>query len=350
MCIQRKAEKKLITEELLVEANKNSFGDEIGTTTNHITAMYDLLPLFSKDSEEYKMLEYRIMSGESYQQNCIDRTKGIISKPMPDYWYNMSKNKVKSSDTPKEAEKKEFNASICANKKPYFTNYIYPNQMAEYNQYIKNTNQKCRMLYQMDVSELISLPEKNKEQNDFIYWYRLMLPVSDNNSTMNRICHEIEREFDGYASSVKASSVFDYSIMKSNVEYSKYDYNKIKQLYDRYIQRTVEYQIKSKQQRLEKEETSIQFLMLRDEFKRECQSICPNEYELCDIILDMCYKSSHSKQFAWEICADTIIHNLLLRNNNEITYVYKDENGEISYCGEKFSTGKAKVGVKDDNT
>lgn len=69
MCAQRKAEKKIITEELLVEANQNSFGDEIGTTTNHITAMYDLLPLFKKDSEEYKTLEYRIMCGQLYQQN-----------------------------------------------------------------------------------------------------------------------------------------------------------------------------------------------------------------------------------------------------------------------------------------
>ena len=69
MCVQRKAEKKLITEELLVDANQNSFGDEIGTTTNHITAMYDVLPLFSEDSKEYKTLEYRIMSGQLYQQN-----------------------------------------------------------------------------------------------------------------------------------------------------------------------------------------------------------------------------------------------------------------------------------------
>lgn len=350
MCAQRKAEKKIITEELLVEANQNSFGDEIGTTTNHITAMYDLLPLFDKDSEEYKTLEYRIMCGQLYQQNCIDRTKGIISKPMPDYWYNMSKNKVKDNSTPEETLKKKFNSSICANKKPYFTNYIYPDQMTEYNQYIKSTNQKCRMLYQMDIAELEVLPEKTEEQNDFLHWYYLLLPVSDNSSTMNKICHKIEQEFDGYISSVKSSSDFDYSIMKSGVEYSKYDYTKIKQLYDEYLKRTVDFQIRSKQQRLDKEETSIQFLVMRDEFKRECQAICPNECELCDIILDMCYKSSHSKQFAWEICVDTIIHNLLAKNNNEISYVYKDKDGEIIYCGESFSIGKAKVETKNDNT
>lgn len=350
MCAQRKAEKKIITEELLVEANQNSFGDEIGTTTNHITAMYDLLPLFDRNSEEYKTLEYRIMCGQLYQQNCIDRTKGIISKPMPDYWYNMSKNKVKDNSTPEEALKNKYNSSICANKKPYFTNYIYPDQMTEYNQYIKSTNQKCRMLYQMDIAELEALPEKTEEQNDFLHWYYLLLPVSDNSSTMNKICHKIEQEFDGYISSVKSSSDFDYSIMKSGAEYSKYDYAKIKQLYDEYLKRTVDFQIRSKQQRLDREETSIQFLVMRDEFKRECQAICPNEYELCDIILDMCYKSSHSKQFAWEICVDTIIHNLLAKNNNEISYVYKDKDGEIIYCGESFSIGKAKVETKNDNT
>ena len=124
--------------------------------------------------------------------------------------------------------------------------------MTEYNQYIKSTNQKCRMLYQMDIAELEALPEKTEEQNDFLHWYYLLLPVSDNSSTMNKICHKIEQEFDGYISSVKSSSDFDYSIMKSGAEYSKYDYAKIKQLYDEYLKRTVDFQIRSKQQRLDR--------------------------------------------------------------------------------------------------
>lgn len=262
---------------------------------------------------------------------------------MPDYWYNMSKNKIKDNDTPEDVAKKKFNASICADKKPYFTNYIYPEQMAEYNQYIKSTNQKCRMCFQMSVDELMARSNKTEEQKSFLHWYKTMMPVNDNGSVMNRICHYIENEFDGYFTEVKSNASFDYTIMKSGVEYSKNDYNKIKKLYDDYLKRSVEFQIKSKQQRLDKEDTSIQFLIMREDFKQECQKICPNEYELCDIILDMCYTSTHSKQFAWEICVDTIIHNLLEKNNNEITFVTKDENGTIEYCGEKFITGKIKV-------
>ena len=94
----------------------------------------------------------------------------------------------------------------------------------------------------------------------------------------------------------------------------------------------------------------MNYMMLTEEFKRECVKICPNEDELCDIILDMCYKSTSSKQFAWEICIDTIIKNLLRNNNNELTYLYRDDSGDVTYCGEKFSVARTKVGNDDDNT
>lgn len=349
ICVQRKAEKKIITEELLAEANRNSFGDEIGSTTNHITAMYDLLPLFDKDSPEYKSLEYRIMCGQYFQQNCIDKTKGIIAKPMPDYWYLKNKCRVSDDDTDDIRQQKDFNASICADKKPYFMNYVYPEQMSAYRQYIKSTNKKCIMRYHMDVDELIQKSNRSDNENDFLSWYYKMMPVSDNGSVMNKICHRIEEEFDGYFSAVKAAGDFDYSIMKIGVQYSKNDYRKIRDIYERYLKKTVEFQVKSKQQRLDKDDTTIQFMILREEFRKECRLLCTNKYELCDIILDICYRSSHSKQFAWEMCADTIIENLLKKNDNEISYVYKDNDGDIEYCGERFSRGRIKVKDHDNS-
>lgn len=63
-CIQRRAEKKIVTEEDLVIANKNSFGDAIGSTTNKITSQIERQALFEKGSDEYKALEYRIMCGQ----------------------------------------------------------------------------------------------------------------------------------------------------------------------------------------------------------------------------------------------------------------------------------------------
>ena len=99
MCVQRKAPKIVITEESLIQANINSFGDAIGTTTNHITSMIEVMSQFSKDSEEYKILDYRVKCGQLYQQNAIDKTKGIIAKPMPKDWYDRSVNKIDEKDS-----------------------------------------------------------------------------------------------------------------------------------------------------------------------------------------------------------------------------------------------------------
>lgn len=63
-CAQRTAQKIEVTEEDLVQSNIASFGDDIGKTTNWITSMYDVQSLFDKDSDEYKTLDFRIMSGQ----------------------------------------------------------------------------------------------------------------------------------------------------------------------------------------------------------------------------------------------------------------------------------------------
>ena len=70
-CVQRKGEKKVVTEDDLVTANLASFGDDIGKTTNYITAMYDVQAQFEPGSPEYETLAYRIKSGQLFQQNCI---------------------------------------------------------------------------------------------------------------------------------------------------------------------------------------------------------------------------------------------------------------------------------------
>ena len=72
MCAQRNATKIIITEESLIQSNIDSFGDEIGKTTNWITTMFDVQSQYPEDSEEYRVLAYRIMCGQLYQQNAID--------------------------------------------------------------------------------------------------------------------------------------------------------------------------------------------------------------------------------------------------------------------------------------
>lgn len=69
MCAQRKAKKCIPTEEDIIKSNVASFGDDIGKITNRATSMFDVIAQFPKDSEEYKVLDYRIKCGQLFQQN-----------------------------------------------------------------------------------------------------------------------------------------------------------------------------------------------------------------------------------------------------------------------------------------
>lgn len=77
MCVQRKAAKKVVSEDDSIRANIDSFGDDIGRTTNWITSMFDVQAQFQPDSREYKELDYRIKCGQLFQQNSINYSRPV---------------------------------------------------------------------------------------------------------------------------------------------------------------------------------------------------------------------------------------------------------------------------------
>lgn len=72
MCMQKRADKVVPTEEDIIRANKLAFNDDIGKVTNRVTSMFERQAEFNKGSDEYKILSYRIMCGQLYQQCTID--------------------------------------------------------------------------------------------------------------------------------------------------------------------------------------------------------------------------------------------------------------------------------------
>lgn len=347
-CIQRNAEKKIITETNLIQANIDSFGDEIGTTTNHITNMFEVMSRYENDSLEYKTLEYRVKCGQLFQQNAIDKTKGIVAKPMPKEWYDKNANKIKPSDTDEDKLRKEFNLRILADKKPYFFNYIYPQQKTMYDKYIKNSNRKAMIEFKLNIEELRKKEDKSEKEIKFLEFYDKQMPVGLGACVMNKICWNIEDEFNGYVSKLKNQHKdFDYSILKSNVEYSKQSFKNIQKIYQTYLDKVQEFMRLSKKERYDQQDVTAQKSVFKTYFKQECQQVCPNSQELCDIILDLCYTNNNSKQFAWDVCGDIFIENLLKRNNYTIKYLSQDENGDVEFCGEMFSVGFKKIGCEE---
>lgn len=342
-CIQKKAEKIIPTEKDMIQANKLAFGDEIGTTTNRITAMIERQSAFEKDSEEYKMLEYRIMCGQHFQQTAIDKVKGIIAKPMPKYWYDKAACNKLPDDTENQKHFKELCLRIVAENKPYFMRYVYPDLMIKYNKYINDTNSKCIREFKMSMSDLIEKPNKTIREKEFIDYYNRLMPVGNNPCTVNRISWLFENIFKSYLAKYDRYDDFDdfddfdYSILKSGVEYSKSDYQRIAQIKCEYEDSVKYYQQLANKQRLDKDEVSVNRSIMLQKFKSQCEEICPNEKELCDIVIDMCYSSSKSKQFAWDVCGEVIIKNLLQKNNYMVYYpVLVESDGEFEFGGEQF--------------
>ena len=344
MCAQRKAEKRISTDEDFIRSNIESFGNDIGQTTNWITSMFEVRSHFNPESKEYKELSYRIRCGQLYQQNAIDKAKGIICKPMPKSWHDRhTVNKIEDDDT------KRFYRSIVANKKPYFMRYIYPSLMKQYNTYIKNTNRNALREFQMTVDEMMSMPfeDLSERQRDFLRYYSYRMPVGVGNCIMNKICRRFEQEFDGHIGRHNASVKFDYTIMKSGNEYSTSQFYAIKRLYEDYNKRLQNYMVFADYERVDECDSIFEISTMNSDFRRECSSVCPNENTLCDIILDICYSKNSTKKFAWSMCGKTIIHNLLSKNNFSISFPVIDANGDITYSGEQYSLKTKTIEVNE---
>ena len=336
-CIQRKADKIIPTEQDLINANKLAFGDEIGTTTNRITTMLERQAAFKKDSEEYRVLDYRIKCGQLFQQNSIDKCKGILAKPMPEYWYRIQACQKLPEYTDEQKHFKELCLRIVAESKPYFMKYVYPDLLSDWKNYVKTANSKCIREFQMPLEELRKKSDKTPSENEFLLYYERLKPVGESPCVVNRIAWLFEQTFCNFFSQKAHKGRFDYQILKSGTPYSQRDYSKIKKVKDEYDERIQAFQQLSHSQRLDKEEAALNKSIMMMQFRSQCEQICPNEKMLCDIVLDLCYPFEKSKQFAWDICGETILENLLEQNNRTIHYpVLAADQGTFEFGGEQF--------------
>lgn len=350
MCIQRKAQKAIITEELLIAANKLCFGDDIGRYTNGITAQFEVQSGFPEDSDLYGILEYRIMCGQLFQQNAIDKTKGIIANDRPKHWFDPGQTAAGDHDA-SAASQNGGEPSITAHKKPYFMQYIYPQLKKLVKDYVDGANKKCLISFGMTLSELEAKPVKSAEEQTFLRYYHERMPAGTGPCVINRICWRIEKEFDGYMGQFAKASEFDVEILKSGAaakvppEAAARAARNVARLYKDYCEKVKSYQKQAHRERLDEDTSASQRLALMDYFRKESALICPNRWLLADILIDLCYTTSASKQFAWDICGDVFIENLLRRSGGMIHYPEASPDGDICYLGKTFTMRSKYIGI-----
>ena len=345
-CAQRKAEKRISSEDDFIQSNIDSFGNEIGQTTNYITSMYEVQAGYPVGSEEYMALAYRIRCGQLYQQNVIDKAKGIVAKPMPKEWHD--RHAVAKIGDPAT---REFYASIAAEKKPYFMRYIYPDLMREYNLYMKKADKNALREFGMTARELEAVPEADRTdaQNEFLYYYRRKIPVGMNDCVMNRICRRFEEEFDGYVGKASASSAFDPSILKSGAAYTDAQARAVRRLYADFCAGVKNYWAETDRTRADRDESVRAYETMLRSFTEACHIACGNEKSLCDLLIDICYAKASSKRFAWQVCGGEIIDNLLSAYGRILHYPVMDEEGDFTYCGNKFKVEEKEIENEDDD-
>lgn len=332
LCVQKKGQKSIITQENLAKSNKSGFGNSIGAITNRVTAMYDIMSNFSPDSEQHKVLEYRIRCGQQYQQAEIDKIKGIVSKPMPSYWYTRSKVKPDETDTDEMALFKEENREIVANKKPYFMKYIYRDLGKRTNDYIKNADMKSLMNTNLPLKKILSKIDLTENESAFVEDYRNKLPVTDNGSVMNRLSH-ISEELLKRIGAQKEDESTDFIKMLSSgfgKTANSTQMQKLRELYKQYRSG-----VQAITMRCDKDEKNDLLSILQDDFQRQALDVCCNMQTLCDSLLKICYKSQFSKRFVWKVCGEQIVENLINKHGEYTCYI-RDDSGDVEFRGRKY--------------
>lgn len=296
-CIQRNTEKIVVTESAVKKTNKDGMGNQVGTITNYVTSMMEVQSHFEKNSEEYKELEYRIECGQLFQQNELDRIKGIVATPMPAYWYNLG-----ACGDDKRLQ------SLCAYRKPYFMIYVYDETKKQYKQYVKESNAKCYAIYKCSIQELSEKENLTDEQKEFLFWYERKMPVGIGNCSMNKICRYVESQLDGYKSQLHKNSTFDYNKLKVKRRCTEEHRQALKELEQYYCECIKQY--KARKDKQDEFDRYYQRVNMIKKFRNEAAEICPNDDERMNIILDMTYGYKGNRQFCWDCIGKLIIKRL----------------------------------------
>ena len=267
---------------------------------------------------------------------------------MPKEWLETRMHKPKLGDTPEILHDKEIDTRIAANIKPWFFIYRYSQLKSELDKYMKSVRSNCKIRFGKTLEDLCASEYLTDEEEAFIYNYEKYLPVSRAPGTINRICWKIEDEFK--TTDVLPDVEFDRSILKSSAEYSQEEFDAIKFVYDEYNKNMQIFLKGIRKNESDKAERDVVTSQLKNEFSNVCYSICPNSQVLTNIVVDICYTSNKNKSFAWDVCGNEIFKNVLANSNNEIQFPVKDENGDIEFCGNKFSlfTKRMDGDINDD--
>ena len=336
MCVQSASQKIVPKEKDFILANKRSFGNLVGTITNYATSMYSVIVNFKEGTPEWNELHYRILCMQDFQQNSIDMAKGIEYRPVPKEWYDWKINVIQPTDDEETIQRKLFNQSILANKKPYFMVYNYAKLKSEHMEYKRANDTVSQVMFKMSTDQLRDKEDKTQKELETYNIFAQQAPTNISPSLVNKIAWKIEKHF--AQKSLFTMEQFDTSKLKNpNVKYSKQMYNKVEALREEYNKQVSSLLANIKANKAFSKITYDEMKpILKDEFVAKVYEVCGSEEIACNVLVDICYKDNKSKQFLWDCCAEQLIKNIIANGYDTLHYPTKSEIGDIEYKGQKF--------------
>lgn len=341
VCLQKSADKVICDETSFINADKLLLKggiENVGTITNRATSIESFKARFPRDSKEWEELNYRVQACIALSQSSIDCAKGIkIEYGFPKSWISHKVNMVNEDDDEETIKHKEYYNTLVCDKKPYFFIYVYDHLRKEYNKLKKDENKHCLREFAKPLQEILNNP-LTEEEKTMVYYYNRKQVVDESPSVMNKIAWFVEEEFKTFTLP-KLEKDELAELLKTENDYSKANYNKVKPLYHEYLELMKNMNKTFTLSKVGSNEKTIMRETAFSELKNKLLTICSNEEELCNIVVDICYKDmKNSKHFAWAMCGQQIIKNLLSKKDNMIAYpiMVKDERGDFEYKGYKF--------------
>jgi hypothetical protein len=295
-----------------------------------------MLPLFDKNSLEYKEIIRRLKQCRKEQGAQIDKAKGLIVKDFPKHWTNY--NKITEDMFLEEKELARFNNSILVDKRPYFMRYLYSNYNKKYLKFLSNYDNYCISNFGFGIKELLEkkndLTEKEIQTlNDFFDY----APLLDSKCLVNNICHYMESEIKELKLLTK-HKITEENIMILKDHNIPLDKEKLKKLYNIYKK------FKSEKRNFKniKDDDGNERYKTIDQYnksiRQECYLISSNIDELANLAVTICYEihPNDNKQFCWSIFGEGIVNNIKKNSKSEIYVPFLDDTGDIEYLGNKY--------------
>jgi hypothetical protein len=329
--------KKIDNQQFVLTEQAKGFGSKVGFLTNVGSTISSVLDNYEKDSLEYKILSGRYKFTRTAQGYELDKQKGLVIPPFPDWW--TKKKKLKNDMSEEEIAITELNNSLAIQKRPIFFKYLYEYMMKKWRKEYSVYDNVSRTIYGIKLSDLLD-GERTSDQNSLVEEYNRKSSFVNNNSVMNKVSRYMERVLSDVRLNKKNQSKnFDYSVLLSSSFKipNKNELDKMKLLFKEYksLKRAV------RENRLPYDETNYSSL---DQIKKYINgkgysSISSSPKELGDLAVYLCYSilGDTSKVFIWDCYGKEVVSNMLdKRSENFVRIPKKSKTGNIDYLFEKY--------------